>query len=88
MAFFVVDRFEGGVAVLVGDDNRTFEVPVGRLPKGVAEDKVLRVKVGSSGEPDWSQAVIDDVEQKRRIEEARKAYDRFKQQDPGGDISI
>jgi len=46
--YFVVDRFEGAIAVLVGDDRSSFDVPRGALPAGVAEDAVLSVPVVAS----------------------------------------
>ena len=36
MAFYVIDRLEGHIAVIVGDDGRTFDVPKSRLPSAIS----------------------------------------------------
>ena len=85
--YFVVDRIEGGTAIVVGDDGRTFDVPRDRLPKGSHEGSVLRVS--SAGQvPDWRDATIDEAERGRREKEARRTLDRLKQGDPGGDVQL
>lgn len=43
MSYYVVDRIEGTMTVVVGDDGRGFDVPRRDLPKGVKEGTVLRV---------------------------------------------
>ena len=66
-AFFAVDRIEGALAVLVGDDGRTAEFPVLELPTPLRRGTVLRVRYGAGNMPDWSSAVIDPKERKRRL---------------------
>jgi len=87
-AFFVVDRLEGASAVLVGDDGRTVEFPVLELPTPLREGTVLRVRYGPGNAPDWSSAVIDPKEQKRRLREASKTLGKLKRSDPGGDVKL
>jgi len=40
-AVAVVDRIEGDIAVLVGEDGQVYDVPLGWLPQGVREGNVL-----------------------------------------------
>lgn len=86
--FYAVDRIEGTIAVLVGDDGSTIEVPKTLLPRGVREGTVLRVGLGSDGSPDWSRASIDKEEQARRMNAVRRQLDEMKRSDPGGDITL
>jgi hypothetical protein len=85
--FFVVDRVEGTLAVLVGDDRATLDVPLADLPRGAREDAVLRVPV-RGGQPDWSLAVVDRAERRRRLAQSRQALDELRKRDPGGDVSL
>jgi hypothetical protein len=87
-AFYAVDRLEGNIAVLVGDSGDTIDMPRVELPKGLREGSVLRVRFGAQNLPDWSSAVIDKEEEKRRLREARKMLDEMKRSDPGGDIKL
>ena len=86
MTYYVVDRFEGKTAVVVGDDGGSFDVPRRQLPQDCREGTVLRVE-GSDG-TDWSRAVIDDVERRRRLDQAREALRRLGETDPGGDVTL
>lgn len=85
--YYVVDRFEGKLAVLVGDDRSSHDVPKASLPKGCREDTVLRVPV-VSGNPDFGRAVIDVAERERRLARAKAALDQLKRRDPGGDVTL
>jgi hypothetical protein len=87
-ATFPVDRLEGNVAVLVGDSGGTIDMPRAKLPKGVREGSVLRVPLDAQNRPDWSSAVIDRQEEKRRLREAKQMLDDLKRSDPGGDIKL
>lgn len=85
MTYYVVDRFEGKAAVMVGDDGRSFDVLRKRLPRGCREGTVLRVE----GEPpDWARAIIDEAERARRLERARDTLRRLGRTDPGGDVTL
>ena len=86
--FFVVDRFEGDIAVLVGDDDTTFDVPRRQLPKGAREGSVFRIKYNAKGKPDWATAELDEVERKKRIDEIDRTMDELRKEDKGGDITI
>jgi len=87
MTFYVIDRIEGKIAVVVGDNGRSFDVPKRRLPHGSREGTVLRVEERDDT-IDWSRAVIDDAERKRRLERARDALRRLGETDPGGDVEL
>ena len=88
MAFYAVDRIEGPVAVVVGDDGRSFEVPRQALPMGSREGTVLRID-GRAGEaPDWGLAVIDEEEKTRRLDQARRTLRELGESDPGGDVTL
>jgi hypothetical protein len=87
-AFYTVDRLEGDVAVLVGDEGVVLDVPRGTLPLKVGEGVVLRVRLTSEGKPDWSSATRDDAERERRLKEAGQRLERLRKSDPGGDVVL
>ena len=72
---------------MVGDDDRTFELPRRQLPKGSREGSVLRVP-GDKTAPDWATAELDEEERRRRLKEGQEAMERLRKKDPGGDITI
>ena len=86
--FYAVDRLEGQMAVLVGDDETTVDLRRSNLPPRVREGSVLRVEVGADGKPDWASAKIDDEERERRLKAAQERLNRMSESDPGGDITI
>ena len=88
MPFYVVDRIEGKIAVVVADDGAEFDVPRRGLPKGTREGTVLRIDAAAGETPDWGQAVIDEAEGVRRLERARETLQRLGKTDPGGDIEL
>jgi len=87
MSYYVVDRIEAKIAVVIGDDGRSFDVPVGDLPRGAKEGTVLRIEAGK-GSIDWSHAQIDNAERDRRLKAAREQLDRLRASDPGGDVEL
>jgi len=87
MTFYVIDRIEGKIAVVVGDDGRSFDVPKRQLPRGCREGTVLRVEA-RSGAINWSQAIIDDAERRQRLERGRETLRRLGETDPGGDVKL
>jgi DUF3006 family protein len=86
--FYAVDRLEGNIAVLVSDSGATVQMPRVELPTGLREGAVLRVRFGAQNLADWSTAVIDKEEEKRRLREAKDMLDDLKGSDPGGDIKL
>lgn len=87
-SYYVVDRFEGGIAVLVADDGVAIDVPRTALPAHIREGTVLRVRREKDGKPDWSGAEVDETERARRLEAARQRLNRLGKRDPGGDLAI
>jgi len=81
---YVVDRIEGGRAVVIADDGRTFEVERQRLPAGCTEGSVLRA--GDS--PEWQTAILDEPERQRRLDRARATLRDLAADDRGGDIDL
>ncbi len=87
-AFYTVDRLEGDLAVLVGDEGVALDVPRNTLPVRVREGVVLRVRLAPDGRPDWSSGTVDDAERERRLEQARERLERLRRTDPGGDVVL
>ena len=86
-AFYTVDRIEGDIAVLVGDDGVGVDVRRNALRVRAREGMVLRVPLSDHG-PDWSSCTIDDAERERRLAEARERLARLRNSDPGGDVVL
>ncbi|MXW17602.1 MAG: DUF3006 domain-containing protein [Gemmatimonadetes bacterium] len=85
---WVVDRFEGRLAVLVADDDeRQVHVPVAKLPAGTRAGAVLRVP-HADGEPRWEAATVDEELRQARLREAEVTLDRLRRRDPGGDVAL
>jgi hypothetical protein len=84
---YVVDRVEGGNAVLIGDDRSEQLLPLRDLPPGTAEGTVLRVRTRGS-DVDWKSAIADAAEQSRRVESAQRRMDQLRKADPGGDLKL
>ena len=61
---YIVDRIEGGVAVLERDDLELVDVPLSELPEGVRQHDCLEEDGGS-----WRMDLDRTSERKRRIEE-------------------
>jgi len=72
----------------VADDGREFNVPRRALPEEVNEGTVLRLNLDNPVTGDWSAAAIDEDERSRRMQHARRALNRMKKSDPGGDIEL
>ncbi len=75
-----VDRFEGpshSVAVLVGDEGESLQMPRSFLPEGVRPGDVLTI------------AIERDTEATRRLaSETARVQGTLSQSDPGGDIRL
>lgn len=87
-AYYAVDRLEGDVVVLVGDDRAAVDVARRQLPVVVREGDLLSVRLDASGRPDWATAAQDPDERDRRLAEARARLERLRKRDPGGDIRL
>ena len=91
---YVVDRVEGGVVVLIAEDESGTgapddrEVRVGALGIPVSEGDVLRVPVLADGAPSWQQAAADPAVRAERLKQAGERLARLKERDPGGDVVL
>lgn len=75
-----VDRFEGedkSIAVLVGDDGETINVPKAFLPPGAKAGDVLTMILER-----------DEAATKKLAADTRKLQDDLKATDPGGDLKL
>ncbi len=86
--FYTVDRLEGEIAVLVGDDGAALDVVRKALPVRLRPGSVLRVLLTATGLPDWSSAVVDGAERARRLERARELLEPLRRTDPGSDVVL
>lgn len=86
--FFAVDRFEGSIAVLIGDDGTSYDVLRSRLPRPLREGDILAVSMEEDGTPDWQAATLDLAERSRRLSELEKTLNRLRKRDPGGDVTL
>jgi hypothetical protein len=84
----VVDRIEGGVAVLVTDAGETVEVGRELLPRGAREGVVVQVPRGADGLYEWSRAVLDEEATRERRGEAEEILRELRKRDPGGDVAL
>jgi len=75
--YYVVDRLEGDLVVLLADSGEPSEVTLKHLPLPVREGMVLFVPV-ARGKPDWQQATRDEGEERRRHEEGRARLERLR----------
>lgn len=85
---WVVDRVEGGIAVLIEDEGEiVVEVSTRVLGANAVEGAVLVVPLGAVGEPVWEEAERDDGSEGDRVGQAEKILERLRSRDPGGDIA-
>jgi hypothetical protein len=85
---YVVDRLEGDIVVLVGDDSGAVEMSASELPVEVGEGDYLRVPVAADGSEAWQRARIDEELREQRLGENRAVLDELKKRDPGGDVVL
>jgi hypothetical protein len=72
-----IDRFEGPIAVLLGEDGKPIELPRALLPAGAAEGSVLRFSLE-----------IDEEATKALSDELKAVQKELKKTDPGGDLTL
>ena len=68
--FYAIDRFEGGLAILEDDDERTHPVDRTLLPAEAGESDVLRLENGVY--------VVDTEETVRRREAVRRLQEQLR----------
>ena len=86
--YYVVDRIEGDLVVLVRDSGEETSVPRASLPTAIREGVVLRVPLLEGGVSQWDAARVDEAETERRLGEAREILRELRKRDPGGDIEL
>ena len=74
----VLDRFEGGQAVMLSDSGESFTLDKAELDQPVSEGAVLRVPLSESGSPIWAEARLDSKETENRLKEARRLLGRLR----------
>jgi len=89
---WAVDRVHAGVAILVLEDSDgewvVSEVTADLLGDNAVEGAVLRVPIGTVGEPVWSDAKRDRTEEAKRRSEAEATLEDLRERDPGGDVEL
>ena len=86
---WVVDQVADGLAVLVEDEDEiVVEVAAELLGELAIEGAVLRVPLGSVGEPEWGRAARDVQAEEERLDAARESIEDLKKRDPGGDVVL
>ncbi len=85
---YVVDRIKEQKAVLINDKGNVSYAALSKLPAGVDEGAVLRVKVDKVGRHYWKSARLDEEERARRIKHAEEVLRQLQMRDPGGDIVL
>lgn len=86
MRRLVVDRIEGAVAVLEGDDG-TLDVPASWLPSGAREGSVLRVDLDRDADASRLVLTLDPEARAAREAELRELRDSIPE-GPDGDIAL
>ena len=85
---WIVDRFEGDLAVLERALHATLTLPRSLLPAGTREGDVLRVAAAASDEESRLTIARDAEETRRRTAQARAQLDQLKRPDAGGDVKL
>ncbi len=85
---WIVDRFEGDLAVIEREGEATFNLPRDLLPAGTKEGDVLRVALSGSGEQRTWTLQRDPDETERRRQAVKRQVEDLRARDPGGDIAL
>lgn len=85
---YVVDRFEGHIAVLDEDAGQIVNVSRASLPHQAKEGDVLRVPLDADASENWALAYIDAPETRRRRAEAEQTRDELSRLDRGGELKL
>jgi hypothetical protein len=88
MAPWVIDRFEGALAVLASAEGRIVQVERAKLPAGSAEGDVIRIPTSAGGELAWGRAVVDVEATREAKEQAERILGELRGRDPGGDVVL
>lgn len=87
---WVIDRFEGDLAVVEVDGEHVLDVPRWMLPDGAGEDDVIAVEVrpGTDDERAIVELRVDPEATAAAREEAAQLIERLRRKDPGGDVVL
>ena len=85
---FIVDRHEGDVSVIEIDGRTVLDVPRWLLPTSARGDDVLTVTVEAGAERAVITVARDAAATERAKAAGRRAVERLKPKDPGGDLVL
>ena len=87
---WIVDRFEGELAVVEVDGERFVDLPRTLLPADAAEGDVIAVNVRTDDEAARRviETRVDREATARARAEARELIDELRERDPGGDVTL
>jgi hypothetical protein len=85
---FIIDRYEGDLAVVEVDGRGFVDLPRWLLPAGARADDVLAATVEAGPERATITIVRDAAATARAQDAARGAVERLKRRDPGGDVVL
>ena len=85
---WIIDRFEGGHAVLERALHEMLDLPRSLLPSGTREGDALRVTIHADVGTSRVTLVRDEQETARRAAEVRHLQKALRAKDPGGDITL
>jgi len=85
---WIVDRYEGPLAVVETDGAGTVDLPRWLLPAGTRTDDVLSVSVAGDAERTVVTVTRDPAATAAARDAARAAIDRLRGSDPGGDVTL
>ncbi len=85
---YVVDRVKEKKAVLINDKGNVAYAELSKLPPGIEEGAVLKVRVDKLGRHYWKSASLDEEERARRIKHAEEVLRELQKRDPGGNLVL
>jgi DUF3006 family protein len=85
---FIIDRYEGDLAVVEVDGRGFVDLPRWLLPAGARADDVLAVTLEAGPERATITIARDAEATTRARDAARAAVERLKRRDPGGDVVL
>ena len=85
---FIIDRHEGDVTVVEIDGHALLDLPRWLLPTGARGDDVLSVTVDAGSERAVITVARDAAATERAKAAGRRAVERLKPKDPGGDLVL
>ena len=85
---WIVDRYEGPLAVVETDGAGTVDLPRWLLPAAARVDDVLTVSVAGDAERTVITVTRNPAATGAAREAARAAIERLRGRDPGGDVTL